>query len=202
MKTMIRMERPFHTLWLLAILTLVLLIVASCAGNKAVTEVQELPKASVVQEQPPVQEPPKAPAEATPTHGQAESEFVLSETAYKETKRDLSDLVQELNKIIAAKDYEKWLTYLTKEYRAYYSDPAVLRAQSEAPLLKKYSVVLRSLKDYFHYVVVGSRQNVRLDEIKALDENRVRAYMYVDNTPVIIYELQKVDNQWKIGIIE
>jgi len=199
MKMIIRMKRPFHTLWLLVTLMLVLLIVASCAGNKAVTEVQEPPKAPVVQEQPPVQEPPKP---QTPANGQAESEFVLSETAYKETKRDLSDLVQELNKIIAAKDYERWLTYLTKEYRDYYSDPTVLRAQSEAPLLKKYNVVLRSLKDYFHYVVVGSRQNVRLDEIKALDENRVRAYMYVDNTPVIIYELQKVDNQWKIGIIE
>lgn len=186
-------------MWLLVTLMLVLLIVASCAGNKAVTEVQEPPKVPVVQEQPPVQEPPKP---QTPANGQAESEFVLSETAYKETKRDLSDLVQELNKIIAAKDYERWLTYLTKEYRDYYSDPTVLRAQSEAPLLKKYNVVLRSLKDYFHYVVVGSRQNVRLDEIKALDENRVRAYMYVDNTPVIIYELQKVDNQWKIGIIE
>ncbi|WP_245540152.1 hypothetical protein [Sediminispirochaeta bajacaliforniensis] len=199
MKMIIRMKRPFHTLWLLVTLMLVLLIVASCAGNKAVTEVQEPPKVPVVQEQPPVQEPPKP---QTPANGQAESEFVLSETAYKETKRDLSDLVQELNKIIAAKDYERWLTYLTKEYRDYYSDPTVLRAQSEAPLLKKYNVVLRSLKDYFHYVVVGSRQNVRLDEIKALDENRVRAYMYVDNTPVIIYELQKVDNQWKIGIIE
>jgi CRISPR/Cas system endoribonuclease Cas6 (RAMP superfamily) len=78
----------------------------------------------------------------------------------------------------------------------------VLRTQSESPLLKKYNIVLRSLQDYFHYVVVGSRQNVRLDEIKALDENRVRAYMYINESPVIIYELQRTDGRWKIGIIE
>lgn len=143
----------------------------------------------------PQEEPEEAEQEEPP------QAYEMSDEVYQETKRNLGELVQELNKIISAKDYETWLSYLTREYIDYYSQPSVLQEQSESPLLKKYNVVLRSLRDYFHYVVVGSRQNVRLDEIKAMEEGRVRAYMYINEDPVIIYELQKVNDEWKIGVI-
>lgn len=126
------------------------------------------------------------------------SDFILDEVTYKQTKEDLEKLISDLNSIIAAKDYDTWLTYLTRKYFEYYSDPLVLKEQSESPLLKKYNIVLRSLKDYFNYVVVGSRKNVRLDEIKAIDKNHIKAYMYIDDTPVIIYELVKENGDWKI----
>lgn len=145
---------------------------------------------------------PSVPKAEEETGVRVDGEYVLSEEAYQETKRDLAELVQELNTIIASKDYQKWLSYLTDEYRDHFSSMDVLKEQSNSPLLKKYDIVLRSLRDYFHYVVVGSRQNVRLDEIKALDKDRVRAYMYINEKPVIIYELQKVDGEWKIGIID
>lgn len=187
--------------WRVLIVVALLVMLAACASQQPVPVAEE-PPATTVQE--PAAEPAPEPLPAPEPEPEAAgpSEYVMTEEMYEETKRDLGELVQELNKIVAAKDYERWLSYLTAGYRAYYSDPEVLRTQSESPLLKKYNIVLRSLKDYFHYVVVGSRQNVRLDEIKALDENRVRAYMYIDNTPVIIYELQKIDDSWKIGIID
>ncbi len=138
----------------------------------------------------------KEPEPAAPL--KESTEFVLDEATYKKTKEDLSNLIATLNSIIARKDYDTWLTYLTKDYFDYYSDPEILKEQSDSPLLKKYKIVLRSLKDYFNYVVVGSRKNVRLDEIKAIDENHIKAYMYIDNTPVIIYELVNVNGNWKI----
>lgn len=125
--------------------------------------------------------------------------FTMDSNTYKKTKEDIAQLINTLNKIIEKRDYTTWLTYLSKNYFAYYSDPEILHKQSESPLLKKYNITLRSLKDYFNYVVVGSRKNVRLDEIKALDPNHIKAYMFINNSPVIIYELVKIDNKWKIA---
>lgn len=187
-------------------LSSLLMLLFSCASQTPV--VMEPVEERVEKEAPPEEKPaevledePGIAEEKEPEDDPAPEEYVMSEEDYQETKRNLSELVQELNKIVSSKDYETWLSYLTKEYRDYYSRTSVLKEQSESPLLKKYDVVLRSLRDYFLYVVVGSRQNVRLDEIKAMEEGRVRAYMYINGDPVIIYELQKVDEVWKIGVI-
>ncbi len=163
--------------------------------------------AKVTAEEPADVQPAEKPVESRPEQlketpavekEESKDEYVLDEATYKQTKEDLTQLISTLNSIIAAKDYNTWLTYLTKEYYDYYSDPEVLKEQSESPLLKKYNIVLRSLKDYFNYVVVGSRKNVRLDEIKAIDADHIKAYMYVNDTPVIIYELVKINGNWKI----
>lgn len=133
-----------------------------------------------------------------PEHTADTETYEMGEEEYQETKKDLSNLVEQLNQIIASRNYQRWLTYLTSEYKEYYSDNEVLRKYSEAPLLKKYDIKLRSLKDYFNYVVVASRKDVHIDDIKALSENKVRAYMIVNNKPIVVYTLEKVDGQWKI----
>ena len=125
-------------------------------------------------------------------------EYQMDQEQYEETKRDLSELVSTLNSIIADEDYDEWLTYLTNEYISYYSDPEVLTELSRSPLLVKYNIKLRSLRDYFTYVVVASRRDVHIDDIKALDENKVKVYMIVNNEPIVVYTLEKVDNRWKI----
>ncbi len=153
----------------------------------------------------PVIETEKKPEEPEEEETQTENNvsagtqaYTMGEQEYKQTKKDLSELVDELNRIIANRNYQKWLNYLTKEYKDYYSNPEVLKEYSEAPLLKKYDIKLRSLKDYFNYVVVASRKDVHIDDIKALSENKVRAYMIVDNEPIVVYTLKKVGDRWKI----
>jgi hypothetical protein len=123
----------------------------------------------------------------------------LSKIEIQTAETDISELIEKLNGIIKSNNFQNWKQYLSKDYIDYYSDPEVLNEKSQSPLLTKYKIVLRSLEDYFNYVVVGSRQNVKLDEIKALDRNRIKAYMFINNTSVIIYELVKIDNTWKIG---
>jgi len=123
----------------------------------------------------------------------------LDNIEIKKAETDIAALIEKLNKIIASKNYENWKIYLSDHYIKYYSDPDVLKEKTQSPLLIKYNIVLRSLEDYFNYVVVGSRQNVKLDEIKVLDRNRIKAYMIIKGTPVIIYELVRIDNEWKIG---
>ena len=138
------------------------------------------------------------PEEKTVSAESGSEDYTMGEEEYQETKKDLSKLVAELNRIIANRNYKEWLTYLTKEYKEYYSDPEVLKEYSDSPLLKKYDIKLRSLKDYFDYVVVASRKDVHIDDIKALNENKVRAYMIVNEKPIVVYTLERVGDKWKI----
>jgi len=128
-----------------------------------------------------------------------ETSNTLNDNEIKKAETDIAALISKLNGIIASKNFESWKTYLSDDYIAYYSDPKILTEKSQSPLLIKYKIVLRSLEDYFNYVVVGSRQNVKLDEIKALDRDRIKAYMFINNNAVIIYELIRIDDNWKIG---
>ncbi len=156
----------------------------------------------VIKENTPVKEteavttaPPKKTVDST----EQSPPEALNDVEIKKAETDIAALIEKLNKIIAAKDYESWKMNLSDNYIQYYSDPEILKEKTQSPLLVKYNIVLRSLEDYFNYVVVGSRQNIKLDEIKVLDRNKIKAYMFIKGTPVIIYELVRIDNVWKIG---
>ncbi len=140
-----------------------------------------------------VEEPQAVPAEET-------VEFSVSEEEYTRTFDSVETLIEELNGIIKAQDYGKWLTYLTQDYRDKFNNPEVLRQISEEPILKKYNIRLKNLHDYFTNVVVSSRQNARLDEIVFIDSTHIKAHMIIDNVPYLLYLLEKVDGEWKVGI--
>lgn len=131
-----------------------------------------------------------------------EEEFEVSETIYKETFNEIEELIKTLNKIIVSRNFSKWKKHLSPDYIKVMSDPAVLLKYSEQPILKKYNIQLKSLKDYFEYVVVPSRSNVTVDEIKFLDENRLIAYMIRKEIKTIIYQLEKKNDTWVISTWE
>ena len=126
--------------------------------------------------------------------------FTVTDEVFNEAFVNIDALISELNKIIQAKNYSAWLTHLTREYITTYSDPDVLYELSQQPTLKRYNVRLRSLLDYFDYVVVPSRSETRLDDLIFLDENHVQAIMLIGGRRSILYSLEKSGNSWKIGI--
>ncbi len=127
-------------------------------------------------------------------------EFVVTEEIYQQTFEDVEAFILNLNSIIKAEDFEGWNSYLTDEYRKYYSDPAVLRGISDELKKKfRYDLRMRTLKDYFIYIVVGSRQEAALDEIEFIDETHILAYSIVNDTPAILYYLAYEDGGWKIA---
>jgi hypothetical protein len=194
------------------------LVITGCAttapGEKPVSEpaVEEVPEEKPKDEskhepeEPPeeekepddelVSEEPKEEVEQE----QQEDEFVVSEEVFAQTFSDVEALINELNKTIRNKNYDKWLTFLTEEYKDYYSSPGVLREISKKPTMQKYDIRLTTLKDYFTYVVVPSRSNARLDDLVFEDNNHVKAIMIIDEQRVILYQLVKVDGEWKIGV--
>ena len=177
-------------------IVLFLLFTLSCASQAQVVEDASVKNENTeeVLPAPPVEE--KLQVEEKPLETPAE---ILDTEELKKAETDIAALIGELNNIITSKDFIAWQNYLSADYVRYYSDPEVLKERSMSPLLTKYKIVLRTIEDYFNFVVVGSRQNVKLDEVKVVDRDRIKAYMYVNNTPVIIYELIRIDDTWKIG---
>ena len=129
-----------------------------------------------------------------------EAEFSVSEEVFTETFEDIRQLIDQLNAIIRDENYTKWLKFLTDEYIAHFSSAEVLKENSEQPLLKKYDIELLSLKDYFNYVVVPSRPNVRLDDLVFVDNEHVKAIMIFNGKRTILYLLKKNEEGWKIGL--
>jgi len=140
------------------------------------------------------------PAAVPEPAAQTPDQFKVSEDLYKKTFSDIEALINTLNRIISDTNFDEWKKYLTKEYIEYYSSQENLKNFSETPILKKYKIVLRSLKDYFTYVVVPSRADVQLDDISFLDDNNIKAYMKIDGEPVVLYTLINIQGNWKIGL--
>ncbi len=208
---------------LLFVLSFTIIFLASCVSSSdaeedvtsrvAVEEVEE----PVVDKQPeptpePEPEPEPEPVEentnekdpepepAEEPEETPEEEFAVSEQVFTETFEDVRRLIDQLNSIVRAENYDRWLDYLTDEYIDHFSSPEVLEENSEQPLLKKYDIKLNSLRDYFKYVVVPSRSNARLDDLVFVDNEHVKAIMIIKNNRTILYLLEKDESGWKIGL--
>ncbi len=159
-----------------------------------------------VVEEPIAEEPAAPPQEEStpdtePEEQGTEVSFVVTEKIYTQTFEEIEIFVKNLNKIIRDKNYSLWLTYLSEEYREYTDNPEYLKEQSDKPILRKSSIVIHSLEDYFIYVVVPSRSQAKLDDIEFIDENRLKALSVIRDTRVLLYLLIRVEGkEWKIGL--
>jgi hypothetical protein len=128
------------------------------------------------------------------------AEFVVTEDLYRKTFGEIEQLVNTLDRSIKEKNFDEWVSYLSPEYAAHAGNAEFLREASQSAVLKRHGITLRSLKDYFLYVVVPSRSQATLDDISFVDETHVKAIALVNEKPVILYWLVRSDARWKIGI--
>jgi hypothetical protein len=121
----------------------------------------------------------------------------ITKLTFENTKTEMQLVVEELNKITLEKDYTKWLTWLSEEYKQTYSDLAMLDKVSASLPIK--GVKLKTLRDYFEYVFVPSRQNMRVDDIQFVSPTRVYVIMEITpKSPAAIYILEKTPSGWKL----
>jgi len=129
--------------------------------------------------------------------------YHLGENATEEEKKealfDIKELIFKLNRIVQQKDFEAWYSYLSPNFITYYSNPDVLAEISNQPTMRKYNIVLKTLKDYFLYVVYPSRQNDTVDEIEYIGYNKVKVYTIVNNVKLVLYVLEKINGTWMIS---
>lgn len=124
----------------------------------------------------------------------------MTEELYEQTFGEIEEVISELNTIIGRGNFDGWKRFLTQEYIDFTTDPANLKKISDSPILKENKIVLRDLRDYFQYVVRPSRSSARLDRIEMLDNSHVKALTVINDVPILLYWLVKIDGEWKIGI--
>lgn len=120
----------------------------------------------------------------------------ITKETYNQTKTEMEKIVDQLNHITAAKDYKQWITVLSQDYQRVYAQKSTLKKVSEALPVK--GIKLGTLKDYFTYVFVPSRQNIRVDDIQFLSPTRVNVIMKHGNDSLLVYELENSDGKWKL----
>ncbi len=168
-------------------------VAATCRTHPEAEPLQLPEPALEVTEREPVEREVPEPEEEP-----QEPEYTVSEELYDETFEEVEEVVAHLNEIIAERDYEAWRGLLTDEFVAVHSDPDRLRRRSESPILRRRSIVLESLQDYFEAVVVPSRADARLDDLRFLDDDRVEALMAVGDRKILLYQLRRDAATWKI----
>ncbi|MDR1932238.1 MAG: hypothetical protein LBQ57_05365 [Spirochaetales bacterium] len=159
---------------------------------------------------PPEQPAPEPPAvvepEPTPEYIEAEDPLVkITQEEYDKTFAEVEAVIEELNTTIKAKNMQKWESYLTPKFRSHLTSRQYLAELNDSPLLKRNNITITNLKEYFDTVVVPSRANVRLDDLKFTDAQRVQAYMTISNKDnvkenILIYQLEKTGADWKISL--
>ena len=147
-----------------------------------------------------ITEPDDAEPEPETISGGNDAPFVVTEEVYVKTFDEVEKTIGILNEIIRDRDFEHWKRYLTQTYIDEFSDPETLRARSQSPILQRNNIVLRSLEDYFNWVVAPSRANARLDDLEFVNDDTVIAIMVVQGQPVILYQLKNTDGVWKIDL--
>ena len=119
--------------------------------------------------------------------------------AQQEEIEDIYQVIMELNWVIASRNYNRWLDRLTESYKDKFTSPDTLKMISEFPKLAFRSISLRTLKDYFHLVVVPSHSSTFFSHIEMLEDNRVVVYTSFKGQRAKLYQLVKVENSWKIA---
>lgn len=178
------------------LLLIALLVFSACTSIEPADPAADEPQPEV-QEQPTEKESEPA-EEAEVEQDISEEDFEVSEEVFDQTFMEVEAVIAELNSLIRQEQYQEWLTYLTEDYRSYYSSPQQLERYSESERLQSAGIQLKNLEDFFRHVVVPSRANLRLDDLVFLNEKSVEAIMIVRDQRISVYRLRLVDNEWKI----
>ena len=143
---------------------------------------------------------PEPETEAVSTLESSETSYEVTQQVYDQTFEEIEALIGELNGVISKRQFDRWTDYLSNIYIKTYNGKAVLSEINQYPQLKDNDIVLESLKDYFDWVVVPSRSRAVLDDIVFAGEDQVTAYSFFEGKRATLYELQRIDDEWKVTV--
>ena len=123
----------------------------------------------------------------------------VSQEDYNTVMAEIRQLIEQLNGIIRARNYNAWVSFLAPDYYALINSPEFLHEGSQSPAMRIRNIVLRTSQDYFTHVVVPSRANVRVDDIEFVTTNRINAFTINDaGSRLRLYGLERIGTEWKI----
>lgn len=176
------------------IIIILIFILTSCLTPKS----EPIPEKEVVEEI--IPEPIVVDQETIIEEKPVESDiYVATEEEYDKTFEEIEELITKLNKIISSGNYNTWKTYLSEQYILERGNKEYLAKISENPVLKDYGIKIKTLKDYFSYIVAPSRSYVVIDEIQFVTEDIIKALTFKNNSKFVVYMLIKGENGWIIS---
>lgn len=140
----------------------------------------------------------------------------VSQEEYDTTIQDIQEMILKLNDIVRAKDFAAWMSALADSSVKKINSPEFLEERANDLYKKNVSnaairgqdisrvrkINFRGPQDYFNYVVVPSHANDHVDEITFNSQTQITAYIRDEKGQrLILYDLEKIDGQWKIIIV-
>ena len=96
-------------------------------------------------------------------------------------------------------DVEAWLSYVDKDSKNFYSNPANIRKVNKK--LPNKAIVLNGIGDYFKYVFIPSRKNREITEIRYISKTNTKAVQVNDDGSITrYYQFIKVNGKWYVQL--
>jgi hypothetical protein len=122
----------------------------------------------------------------------------ITQDAFLADKKEILKKIDALAQIMLARDYEKWLYYLSPSSKAYWQNQKNLADVSSRLPVKGYT--LKNLEDYFRMIFIPSRQNSKVDEIRYISSTLVKAVQVRGSQDVVYYVFIKINNTWLLEL--
>lgn len=174
-------------------------------STESTPEVVEVP----AKEEPTAETPTTEAPVPTPVEKKVSEEFVrstsqlqqgeiITEDVFENDKNVLLNIIDQLSIIMANKDYDGWVRYLSQESILYWRNSSNLSEVSKRLPIK--GLRLKTLEDYFKFVFIPSRLNKKVDEIRYVSSNFVKVVQMQESVneykDIIYYTFEKINGKW------
>lgn len=136
------------------------------------------------------------------TRSTHETEDTITVDEFNSDKAAILQTIIELDEIMSNFEYDNWRNFIDETSIEYYSNPLHLRkAQKKLP---DKSIQLKGLRDYFKYVFIPSRKMSKVDEIRYISKDYIKAVEVreEDDTTVVYYYFVKKGGKWLVHLPE
>lgn len=189
-------------LYILSVITAVSLLTIGCQSNSVDTEM--LAETTPIAEPTPVTDSNEEYKRSINDIDDASS---VSVAVFEADKKDILDRIDKLSVIMANYDYDSWLNYIEPDSIDYWSNQKNLYKASK--MLPGQKQKLTTLDDYFRFVFIPSRKNGKVDEIRYISKDWVKAVQVrktLDDNKnemsldVIYYNFRRIGGRWLVRI--
>lgn len=127
------------------------------------------------------------------------NDIEVSKEEFNYDKTAILHIIEELSTIMETKDFKNWLNYIEPSSKKYYSNITNLKkAQKKLP---NKGIALNNIEDYFKYVFIPSRKRSRVDEIRYISKDSIKAVQVKDDKSIVVYYyFTKVDGKWLVHL--
>lgn len=126
-------------------------------------------------------------------------EELVTKDEFNEDKAEILRIIQELQKVMEKEDVEDWLSYVDRDSKNFYSNPANIRKVNKK--LPNKAIVLNGIGDYFKYVFIPSRKNREITEIRYISKTNTKAVQVNEDGSITrYYQFIKVNGKWFVQL--